>query len=147
MEAQIKKFDKAIAALIKLLLNVLIAILGIGSVFSANIMSEIEDINYFGNHSQIAKYASLAWKQHQSGGFETQATRLINSGNRFLRYYLCEATFSLVRCDKKYRDFYHLKYKDVNRYQHKRTLALTVRKFVRLVFVLLKDYHLYRPTE
>ena len=147
LESQIKEFDKAIAAQMELLPNVLISIPGIGPVFSAGIMAEIGDINRFGNHAQLAKYAGLAWKQHQSGGFEAQTTRLINSGNRFLKYYLCEAAFSLVRCDKEYNDFYHLKYKEVNRYQHKRALALTARKFVRLVFALLKDNRLYRPAE
>ncbi len=103
--------------------------------------------NRFQNQAQLAKYAGLAWKQHQSGDFETQTTRLINSGNRFLKYYLCEAAFSLVRCDKEYSDFYHLKYKEVNRFQHKRALALTARKFVRLVFRLLKDNRLYTSAE
>ncbi|NSH14271.1 IS110 family transposase, partial [Anaerostipes hadrus] len=55
--------------------------------------------------------------------------------------------FSLVRCDKEYSDFYRLKYKEVNRCQHKRALALTARKFVRLVFRLLKDNRLYCPAK
>ena len=147
LEAQIKEFDKAIAAQLELLPNVLISIPGIGPVFSAGIMAEIGDINRFQNQAQLAKYAGLAWKQHQSGNFEAQTTRLINSGNRFLKYYLCEAAFSLVRCDKEYSDFYHLKYKEVNRFQHKRALALTARKFVRLVFRLLKDNRLYTSAE
>ena len=147
LEAQIKEFDKAIAAQMELLPNVLISIPGIGPFFSAGIMAEIGDINRFHNQAQLTKYAGLAWKQHQSGDFEAQTTRLINSGNRFLKYYLCEAAFSLVRCDKEYSDFYHLKYKEVNRYQHKRALALTARKFVRLVFRLLKDNRLYTSAE
>ena len=147
LEAQIKEFDKAIAAQMELLPNVLTSIPGIGPVFSAGIIAEIGDINRFENHAQLAKYAGLAWKQHQSGDFEAQNTRLIKSGNRFLKYYLCEAAFSLVRCDKEYNDFYRLKYKEVNRYQHKRALALTARKLVRLVFRLLKDNRLYRPAE
>ncbi len=147
LEAQIKEFDKAIAAQMELLPNVLISIPGIGPVLSAGIMAEIGDINRFPSQSQLAKYAGLAWKQHQSGDFEAQTTRLINSGNRFLKYYLCEAAFSLVRCDKEYSDFYHLKYKEVNRFQHKRALALTARKFVRLVFRLLKDNRLYTSAE
>ena len=147
LEAQIKEFDKAIGAQMELLPNVLTSIPGIGPVFSAGIMAEIGDINRFQNQAQLAKYAGLAWKQHQSGDFEAQTTRLINSGNRFLKYYLCEAAFSLVRCDKEYSDFYHLKYKEVNRFQHKRALALTARKFVRLVFRLLKDNRLYTSAE
>ena len=147
LETQIKEFDKAIATQMELLPNILISIPGIGPVFSAGIMAEIGDINRFENHAQLAKYAGLAWTQYQSGNFEAENTRLIKSGNRFLKYYLCEAAFSLVRCDKEYKDFYHLKYKEVNRYQHKRALALTARKFVRLVFALLKDNRLYRPAE
>jgi transposase len=147
LESQIKEFDKAIAAQMELLPNVLISIPGIGPVYSAGIMAEIGDINRFENQAALAKYAGLAWTQHQSGDFEAQNTRLIRSGNRFLKYYLCEAAFSLVRCDKEYSNFYHLKYKEVNRYQHKRALALTARKFVRLVFTLLKDNRLYRSAE
>ena len=125
LESQIKEFDKAIKAQMELLPNVLISIPGIGPVYSAGIMAEIGDINRFNSQAALAKYAGLAWKQHQSGGFEVEVTRLIPYGNRFLRYYLCEAAFSLVRCDKEYSDFYHLKYKEVNRCQHKRALALT----------------------
>lgn len=147
LESQIKEFDKAIAAQMELLPDVLTSIPGIGPVYAAGIMAEIGDINRFENHAQLAKYAGLAWTQYQSGSFEAQTTRLIRSGNRFLKYYLCEAAFSLVRCDKEYSDFYHLKYKEVNRYQHKRALALTARKLVRLVFALLKDNRLYRPAK
>ena len=147
LESQIKEFDKAIAAQMKLLPNVLISIPGIGPVYSAGIMAEIGDINRFDNQAALAKYAGLAWTQHQSGNFEAQNTRLIHSGNRFFKYYLCEAAFSLVRCDKEYSNFYHLKYKEVNKYQHKRALALTARKFVRLVFRLLKDNRLYCPAK
>ena len=146
LESQIKAFDKAITKQMELLPNVLISIPGIGPVLSAGIMAEIGDINRFQNQAALAKYAGLAWQQHQSGDFEAQTTRMIHSGNRFLKYYLCEAAFSLVRCDKEYSRFYHLK-KEVNRFQHKRALALTARKFVRLVFALLKDNRLYRPAE
>lgn len=147
LESQIKAFDKAITNQMELLPNVLISIPGIGPVLSAGIMAEIGDINRFQNQAALAKYAGLAWQQHQSGDFEAQTTRMIHSGNRFLKYYLCEAAFSLVRCDKEYNRFYHIKYKEVNRFQHKRALALTARKFVRLVFALLKDNRLYRPAE
>ena len=147
LETQIKEFDKAISAQMELLPNVLTSVPGIGPVLSAGIVAEIGDINRFENQAGLAKYAGLAWTQHQSGNFEAESTRLICSGNRFLKYYLCEAAFSLVRCDKEYSRFYHLKYNEVNRCQHKRALALTARKFVRLVFTLLKDNRLYRDAD
>ena len=147
LESQIKEFDKAITAQIDLIPNTLQSVKGIGPVYSAGIIAEIGDINRFPNQAALAKYAGLAWTQHQSGEFEAQTTRLIKSGNRFLKYYLGEAALSLVRCDTEYSNFYHLKYKEVNKYQHKRALALTARKFARLVFRLLKDNRLYIPSE
>ena len=102
LEAQIKEFDKAIAAQMELIPNTLTSIKGIGPVYSAGIIAEIGDINRFPNQAKLAKYAGLAWRQHQSGDFEAQNTRLIRTGNRFLKYYLGEAAMSLVRCDAEY---------------------------------------------
>ena len=147
LDAQIKAFDKVIAEQMELISNPLISIKGIGPVYSAGIIAEIGNINRFKNQAALAKYAGLAWTQNQSGNFKAEHTRLIQSGNRFLKYYLSEAAFSLVRCDSEYKRYYHLKYKEVNKYQHKRALALTARKFVRLVFVLLKENRLYIPPE
>ena len=143
LDSQIKQFDMAIADQMQLIPNTLTSVKGIGPVYSAGIIAEIGDINRFPNQAKLAKYAGLAWKQHQSGDFEAQNTRLIKSGNRYLKYYLGEAAMSLVRCDTEYSSFYHLKYNEVNKYQHKRALALTARKLVRLVFRLLKDNRLY----
>jgi len=146
MQSQIKVLDKEIERQCENIPNTLISVPGIGRVYSAGILAEIGDINRFPNHPALAKYAGLVWTQHQSGTFESQHTRLIQSGNRYLKYYLCEAALSLVRCDTEFRRYYDLKYKEVNKYQHKRALALTARKLVRLVFRLLKDNRLFIPS-
>jgi transposase len=144
MQAQIKALDKEIERQFENIPNTLTSIKGIGPVFSAGIIAEVGDVNRFTKgQAGLAKYAGLVWKEHKSGTFEGQNTRMIKSGNRFLKYYLCEAAMSLVCCDAEYRRYYDLKYKEVNKYQHKRALALTARKFVRLVFRLLKDNRLY----
>lgn len=145
MKSQIKALDKEIHRQFDNIPNTLISISGIGPVFSAGMIAEIGDVNRFHGQASLAKFAGLAWSLHQSGMFEAQHTRLIKSGNRFLKYYLCEAANSLVRCDTEFRRYYDLKFKEVNKYQHKRALALTARKLVRLVFRLLKDNRLYRP--
>ena len=147
LEHQIRILDKAIAEQLELIPNTLQSIPGIGPVYSAGIIAEIGDIHRFKNQSALGKYAGLAWTQNQSGDFESKNTKLIRSGNKFLKYYLCEAAFSLVRCDTEYSRFYHLKYNEVNKGQHKRALALTARKFVRLVYALLIDNKLYTPSE
>jgi transposase len=146
MQAQIKALDKEIERQFDNIPNTLTSVPGIGPVFSAGIIAEIGDISRFKSHAAVAKYAGLAWSQHQSGQFEAQNTRLIRSGNRFLKYYLFEAAHALVRCDTEHRRYYDLKFKEVNKYPHKRALALTARKLVRLVFRLLKDNRLYIPS-
>ncbi len=143
LKEQIKAFDKAISEQIKLVPNTLESIPGIGPVFAAGIIAEIGDINRFDNQASLAKYAGLVWTQYQSNTFEAENTRLIKSGNRYLRYYLIEAADSVRKRNSEYADFYHLKYKEVNKYQHKRALALTARKLVRLVYALLKTNRLY----
>ena len=144
LEAQIKEFDRAIEEQIKLIPNTLQSIPGIGPVYTAGIIAEVGDINRFKNQSSMAKYAGLTWSQHQSGDFEAEHTHLIQSGNRFLKYYLCEGAWSHVCCDAEYKRFYDIKYKEVNRNQHKRALALTARKFARLVYSMLKTNQLYK---
>jgi transposase len=145
MQTQIKSLDKEIERQFKNIPNTLTSVPGIGTVISAGIIAEVGNINRFDGQACLAKYAGFAWKENKSGMFEGQNTRLIRSGNRFLKYYLAEAAFALVRCDTEYKRFYDLKYKEVNKYQHKRALALTARKLVRLVFRLLKDNRLYIP--
>ena len=147
LEKQIKVLDKAIEQQFKIIPNTLTSIPGIGKVYSAGIIAEICDIHRFRSQASVAKFAGLVWTQHQSGEFEAQDRKLIKSGNRFLRYYLLEAANYVRRCDSEFRRYYDLKYKEVNKHQHKRALALTARKLVRLVFRLLKDNRLYKPPE
>ena len=147
LETQISAFDKAITQQIQLIPNTLGSVKGIGPVFTAGLIAEIGDIKRFDNQAALAKYAGLAWTRHQSGSFEAQNTKLIRSGNRYLRYYFIEAANSVRRCNSEYARFYGLKYKEVNKFQHKRALALTARKLVRLVFSLLKTNRLYIPSD
>ena len=147
LKDQAKVLDKAIERQFEIIPNTLTSIPGIGKVYSAGIIAEIGDIHRFDSQASVAKFAGLVWTQHQSGEFEAEHSRMIKSGNRYLRYYLLEAANSVRRCDSEFRRYYDLKFKEVNKYQHKRALALTARKLVRLVFRLLKDNRLYIPPE
>ena len=147
LEKQIKVLDKAIEQQFQIIPNTLTSVPGIGKVYSAGIIAEIGDIHRFNSQASVAKYAGLVWTQHQSGDFEAQHSKLIKSGNRYLRYYLLEAANSVRRCDSEFRRYYDLKFKEVNQFQHKRALALTARKLVRLVYRLLMDNRRYIPPE
>ena len=133
LEKQVKVLDKAIEQQFEIIPNTLTSIPGIGKVYSAGIIAEIGDIHRFDSQASVAKFAGLVWHKDQSGEFEAEHSRMIKSGNRYLRYYLLEAANSVRRCDSEFRRYYDLKYHEVNKYQHKRALALTARKLVRLV--------------
>ena len=147
LEKQVKVLDKAIEQQFKIIPNTFTSIPGIGKVYSAGIIAELGDIHRFDAQASVAKFAGLVWHKNQSGDFEAEHSQMIKSGNRYPRYYLLEAANSVRRCDSEFRRYYDLKYHEVNKYQHKRALALTARKLVRLVFRLLKDNRLYIPPE
>lgn len=145
IQSQIKELDKAISNYMQLFPNTLTSVKGIGDVYCAGIIAEIGDIKRFSNQAALAKYAGLAWTEYQSGGFKADNTRMINSGDKYLKYYLLEAANKVRMHDAEFNRFYQLKFKEVPNHQHKRALALTARKLVRLVYCLLSTNQLYTP--
>jgi transposase len=143
IEDQIKSLDKAIASFMSAFPNILTSIQGIGPVYSAGIIAEIGDINRFDGQAALSKYAGLAWNKRQSGGFEAANTKLIVSGNRYLKYYLLEAANKVRLHDTEFDRYYRIKFREVPKHQHKRALALTAKKLVRLVYSLLSTNRLY----
>ncbi|WP_420912938.1 IS110 family transposase [Clostridium beijerinckii] len=145
------RLDKAIEKAIKRIDNhefqCLLSIPGIGPVLTAGIISEIGDITKFNNQGCVAKYAGLTWRKKQSGNFTADNTFLTKTGNKYLRYYLLEAAASVVRHSNEYLDYYHKKYAEALVHKHKRALALTGRKLVRLIFALLHNNQLYTSNE
>ena len=138
-----KAIIKAIAGLNPNAYTILTSIDGIGPVFASGIIAEIGDINMFHSQDALAKYAGLTWTKSQSGDFEADESRMTKAGNRYLRYYLGEAANSLKNNIPEYRDYYYKKYNEVPKHKHKRALALTSRKLVRLIFGLLTKEKLY----
>ena len=147
LEDNLKVIDKAIEKNVKGLceneFTILKSIPGIGDVYAAGIISEIGSIQFFKDNNALAKYAGLTWRKTQSGYFEAEITRMTKTGNKYLRYYLIEAVSSVKNHSKDFNDFYTRKYNEVNRGAHKRALALSARKLVRLVFGLLHHNQLY----
>jgi transposase len=119
---------------------------GFGPVFSAGIIAEIGDIRRFdSNQAKVAKYAGFKWRQHQSADFQADETRLTRTGNRYLRYYFCEAANIVRMHDAEYAAYYQRKYQEVRKHPHKRAIVLTARKLIRLVTRLLTTNQAYRP--
>ena len=146
-QKEIKLIDQAIEKCINGMnpnaFTILKSIPGIGPVWAAGILSEIGDITAFHSSDALAKYAGLTWLKNDSGDFVSEDNHVSKAGNTYLRYYLGEAANSVRRHIPEYGEFYDKKYAEVMKHQHKRALALTSRKFVRLVFGLLVKNQLY----
>ena len=146
-ETEIKAVNKAIEKTLKGIdpnaYQSLLSIPGIGPVMAAGILSEIGYIDAFKNQEALAKYAGLVWRENQLGNFQADDTPLSKAGNAYLRYYLIEATSHVKNHCGEFAAFYQKKYDEVKIHQHKRALALTARKFVRLIFGLLANHQLY----
>ena len=69
----------------------------IGPVFAAGILSEIGNIHSFKDNGDVVKYIGLVWRESQSGNFKAEDTSMSKVGNTYLRYYLLEATNSVIR--------------------------------------------------
>ena len=135
--------EKCISGMNPNAFTILKSIPGIGPVWAAGILSEIGDITAFHSSDALAKYAGLTWLKNDSGDFVSEDNHVSKAGNTYLRYYLGEAANSVRRHVPEYAEFYSKKYAEVTKHQHKRALALTSRKFVRLVFGLLVKNQLY----
>jgi len=146
-EDELKKIDKSIELLAKGFSSneylSLRSIPGIGPVFTAGILSEIGSIHQFDSEESLAKYAGITWRKNQSGKFEADDTKMTKTGNHYLRYYLIQAGNSVKNYVPLYNDYYHKKFNEVTTHQHKRALALTTRKLIRLIYGLMSKGQLY----
>ncbi len=143
--ASLKEIDEAIAKELLAFPNTLQSVKGLGPVYAAGIFVELGNIQRFPSQTKVAKFAGLTWRKRKSGKFESEITRMTKTGNRYLRYYLIEAANSLRVHNEEYKAYYQKKYNEVTKHRHKRAVALTARKLVRLVFALLTKRHLWQP--
>jgi transposase len=147
LENEIKEVDKAILKTVKGFneteYKVLLAIPGIGPVYAGGILAEIGSITQFSSEEALAKYAGVTWRQKQSGNFQAEETYMTKTGNDYLRYYLMEATQMAVIHNPTFNEYFNKKVAEVTTHQYKRALALTCRKFIRLVYGLMSKNQLY----
>lgn len=152
LEKEIKNIDEAILNTVKGLspdaYKILLSIRGIGPVYAAGILAELGSVEFFDNDSSIAKYAGLYWNRSQSGNSEKENKKFSRHSNKYLRYYLVEATASCFKFGFPFiSDYYHKKYDEVPKHKHKRALVLSARKLVRLIDGLLRKNQLYQQID
>jgi len=146
LEALLKRLETAIAEQMENIPNTLKTIPGMGPVLSAGIVAEIGGVERFdSNEAKVAKFAGFKWRKSGSAEFQAEETHLTRTGNPYLRYYFCEAAFSVQRCDSEYGAYFQRKFKEARTHRHKRATVLTARKLVRLVVRLLATNQPYQP--
>jgi transposase len=151
LDSQVTLFDARIEALAETLpgYHHLKSIPGIGAVYAAGLLAEIQDVQRFMTTAQgqprlvhqgqaaLARFAGLWWPRIDSGQFHGEARHLAKTGNRYLRYYLVQGANGVRLNAPDYQAFYQRKYREAVRFKHRRALVLTARKLARLVFSLL----------
>jgi transposase len=137
LEKLIKRLDREIAQRIEQIPNPLLTVPGLGPVISAGLLAEIVEISRFPDHPELAAYAGLTWKRSQSDSFEAEDTHLTKTGSPILRYYFTQGANTMRQHNLDYKAYYWRKYRESRKHKHKRALALTARKLVRLVHTLL----------
>ena len=149
-ESEIKLLDKEILNLIKSTDNryftILTSIKGIGLVYAAGTVAEIGNIYLFDSDDKLAAYCGLKWKRKDSGTKVSEHTKKTLTGNAYLRYYIVEATNSMLKYNDVFSAYYHQKYNEVKINKRKRALVLTSRKLIRLIYGLLRHNKLYDPS-
>lgn len=146
LENQEERLSTAIAEHLSAIPNTLQTIPGCGPVFAAGILAELGNPQRFNyDQAKVAKFAGFKWRKTGSADFTADETRLTRTGNPYLRYYFCEAAFSVQRCDREYGLYFQRKLQEVRKHAHKRATVLTARKLVRLVMRLLATNQSYRP--
>lgn len=149
MEKQKKAVEKAIQVEVGGFNNeflCLTSVRGIGSVIAAGLIAEIGGVSRFDNDNALAKYSGLYWSEYQSADFTAEDTELKRTGNEYLRYYLVQAADQLRKHNSEFALYYSRKFKESKTHHHKRALVLTARKAVRLIFALLHEEKLYKPS-
>lgn len=146
LEALCKRLETAITEQMESIPNTLNTIPGLGPILSAGIIAEIGGVQRFEcDEAKVAKFAGFKWRKSGSAEFQAEETHLTRTGNSYLRYYFCEAAFSVQRCDSEYGAYFQRKFKEVRKHQHKRATVLTARKLIRLVVRLLTTNQPYQP--
>lgn len=146
LENQEERLNTAIAERLAAIPNTLQTIPGFGPVFAAGILAELGNPQRFNfDQAKVAKFAGFKWRKTGSADFTADETRMTRTGNPYLRYYFCEAAFSVQRCDREYGLYFQRKLQEVRKHAHKRATVLTARKLVRLVMRLLATTQPYRP--
>lgn len=125
-----------------LLRDRLTSIIGIGEKTAHALMAYLPDIELFSNAKQLAAFAGLSPRQHQSGKF-TGTTKLSKFGNPALR----KALYMPALVVKKHNDFLtpFCKRLERNGLKPKAIVGAIMRKLLHIIYGMLKNKKEFDP--
>ena len=83
---------------------------GVGMITAMSFLTEIGDLNRFGNRRQVAAYLGLCPASYESGEANDRKGRITRQGPARLRRVLCQAAWtSVVHCEQAQRDYHRIK--------------------------------------
>jgi len=114
---------------------------GFAKFFSVLVVTEIADIERFASDGKLHSYAGVIPSTHVSGE-KSYHGRLVNQGNKWLRWAVVEAVWPAIRADFDIRVFYErlAKRKGANAAK-----IVVARRLLTIVYRVLKERRVYVP--
>jgi len=72
---------------------------------------------------------------------------MTKKGNKYLRYYLIQATQKVVRFEPVFKSYYGKKYEESFNHNAGRALVLSARKLVNVIYFMMSNKKQYDPME
>ena len=143
LERQIKETEKAMIKLANRQEHHLTSITGINDVTASVILGEIGSIKRFERPGQLVAFAGLDSSVHQSGDYNSTATRISKRGSPYLRRAIWQAAFVASNHDPALKLYYErLKARGK---PHKVAIGAVARKLTHIIFAILRDQKPYEP--
>ena len=79
---------------------------GVGLLTAMVFLTEMGDLERFSNRRQVAAYLGLAPSAHESGQASDRKGRITRQGPGRVRKVLCQAVWSMIRCDPAVQEAY-----------------------------------------
>ena len=141
--AQLAGIDAAMAPLLDVVAPMLPTVPGIGFPTACQIAAEVGDASRFGSPEKLVALAGLDPTRFQSGGFESERSRISKRGSAHLRRSLYIAAQSSLRSDCEFRAFYdRLRARGKS---HRYAVVAVSRKMLCVCWVLMRTGEAYDP--
>lgn len=140
-DEQIKAIEQKIECFSSPEIEILESIPGISKKLSREIFCELGDISRFSHKRKIVAYAGYDPKIKFSGSSVRATGKLTKRGSPFLRNALYLATFSNLRSQNVFGNYYRKKKKQGK--HHFQAMTATSRKMLEIIFGLLSRHQLF----